>query len=60
MTMADYIAGLSKKRRERHEARGKARGIAITKDWYERKLEAERKGEPFDEPFPSVEEIEDA
>ncbi len=59
MTMADYIEGLTKKRREKDVKKGEAIGISRTKDWYERKFEAERKGEPFNEPFPGDEESHD-
>ena len=64
MTMADYIAGLSKKRRQRDraeaKAEGKTEGLTKARNWYNRKVEAERNGEPFTEPFPGDEETVDA
>ena len=33
-------------------ARGKARAMAMAKQWYERKQHAEQNGEPFNEPPP--------
>ena len=43
---------------QKHEARGKAEGIAEAnaqwEDWWRRRQEAEAKGLPFDEPPPSV------
>ena len=56
MTMADYIQEKIEERRARDVAKGIAIGEAAVRDWYERKFEAERKGEPFDEPFPGSEE----
>lgn len=38
--------------RERLRAEGREQVMAEIKDWNERRLEAEKKGEPFDEPLP--------
>ena len=42
-----------KQRKYAHDyAIGRAKGLAEVKDWYNRKTDAEARGEPFDEPPP--------
>ena len=38
--------------REKLRAEGRQQAIAEVKEWNRRRLEAEKKGEPFDEPLP--------
>ena len=38
--------------REKLRAEGRQQAIAEVKEWNHRRLEAEKKGEPFDEPLP--------
>ena len=66
MTLSSYFQMKADEVRKRNEARsfaagkteGEARGLAKALTWNERKAEAERKGELFDEPFPGSEEGE--
>ena len=70
MTLSSYFQMKADEVRKRNEARsfaagktegeseGEARGLAKALAWNERKAEAERKGELFDEPFPGSEEGE--
>ena len=39
---------------ERHKAEGRKEALEEMRDWNLRRLEAEKKGEPFHEPPPSV------
>ncbi len=59
MTMADYIEELTKKRREKDVRKGRAEVHAEWRAWNERRLQAEARGEPFDESIPGAEESHD-
>ena len=48
MTIADYFENKSKQARKKFRAEGQA--------WNERRIAAESRGEPFDEPFPGSED----
>ena len=52
MVLARY---LKHKFEKQAEARGEARVNAVWEAWYKRMKEAQQKGEPFDEPPPSME-----
>ena len=56
--MSRFIEEQTENIRARDVAKGEAQGKAAVREWYERKFEAERKGETFDEPFPGSEEAE--
>ena len=53
----DFERWLKKKRQEqqeRHDERVRQEVYKLVSDWNDRRLEAERRGEPFDEPPPGV------
>ena len=52
VTMARFLEEMTKKVRARNIAKGRAEGRA----WNKRRLEAEARGERFDEPFPGEED----
>ena len=64
MTLVTYFQLKSDEVRKGNEARSYARGktegkaeeLASAREWFERKVEAEARGEPFNEPFPGTEE----
>ena len=48
--MARFLVEMTKKVRARDIAKGRAEGLAEARAWNRRRLEAEARGEPFDEP----------
>ena len=61
--LAEFIGGLkmvlAEYLKHRFEKRGEARANSAWEAWYKRMKEAEAKGEPFDEPPPSIGNPED-
>ena len=60
MIAGTYLEEMLKRRRARQlaeaEERGRANLSAEIREWNARRLEAEAKGEPFDEPPPGLDE----
>ncbi len=60
LVLAEYLKHKLRKRFEkRGEVRGEARANSAWESWYKRMKDAEAKGEPFDEPPPSLRNPED-
>ncbi len=64
MFLSDWYSELQQKRIKEAEAEGLAKGTAkfyaAVKDWNDRRIEAENKGEDFDEPMPTPQNIQEA
>lgn len=64
MFLSDWYSERQQKRIKEAEAEGLARGAAkyyaAVKNWNERRIEAESKGEDFDEPMPTPQNIQEA
>ncbi len=52
-----WIAKKRKEKLEKAYAEGHAEMQKLCEDWYERLLESKAKGEPFDEPLPSLDRL---
>ena len=64
MFLSDWYSEKQQKRIKEAEAEGLAKGTAkyyaAVKDWNDRRIEAESKGETFDEPMPTPQNIQEA
>ena len=64
MFLSDWYSERLQKRIKEAEAEGLAKGLAkyytAVKDWNDRRIEAESKGEDFDEPIPTPQNIQEA
>lgn len=62
MFLSDWYSERQQKRIKEAEAEGFAKGLAeyyaAVKDWNDRRIEAESKGEDFDEPMPIPQNIQ--
>lgn len=60
MFLSDWYSERQQKRIKEAEAKGVAKYFAAVKDWNDRRIEAESKGEDFDEPIPTPQNIQEA
>lgn len=56
MAIVEYIQDQTRKARRKQFQKGKAEGLKQGAEWNQRRLQAEERGEPFNEPFPGDEE----
>ena len=55
MAIVEYIQDQTHKARRKQFQKGKDEGLEQAAKWNERRLQAEARGEPFNEPFPGDE-----